>query len=97
MEKIFETMVQGAVRLPCACRRVTTGNMNARYCCGLTMDKQLMDSLDDSFSLETLTKEEALESKGILNLHACASARLQNLDETSPRPIWGRGVIKMKT
>jgi NAD-dependent dihydropyrimidine dehydrogenase PreA subunit len=26
------------------------------------MDKQLMDALDDSFSLELLTKEEALES-----------------------------------
>jgi ferredoxin len=61
VEKIFE-MVQGAVRLPCVCRRVTTGNMNARYCYGLTMDRQLMDSLDDSFSLDLLTKEEALES-----------------------------------
>ena len=35
VEKIFN-MVQGAVRLPCVCRRVTTGNMNARYCYGLT-------------------------------------------------------------
>ncbi|HQX01428.1 MAG TPA: 4Fe-4S binding protein [Anaerolineales bacterium] len=61
VEKIFD-MVQGAVRLPCVCRRVTTGNMNARYCYGLTMDQELMDSLDDSFSLETLSKEEALDS-----------------------------------
>lgn len=61
VERIFE-LVQGAVRLPCVCRRVTTGNMNARYCYGLTMDRELMDALDDSFSLETLTKEEALES-----------------------------------
>ena len=61
VERIFE-MVKGAVRLPCVCRRVTTGNMNARYCYGLTMDKGLMDALDDSFSLERLTKEEALES-----------------------------------
>jgi ferredoxin len=61
VEKIFE-LVQGAVRLPCVCRRVTTGNMNARYCYGLTLDKQLYALLDDSFSLETLTKEEALES-----------------------------------
>ena len=61
VEKIFK-MVRGAVRLPCVCRRVTTGNMNARYCYGLTMDKELLDSLDDSFSLETLTKGEALES-----------------------------------
>ncbi len=61
VERIFE-MVKGVVRLPCVCRRVTTGNMNARYCYGLTMDKQLMEALDDSFSLELLTKEEALES-----------------------------------
>lgn len=61
VEKIFE-LVQGAIRLPCVCRRVTTGNMNARYCYGLTMDKQLIDSLDDSFSLETLTNEEALDA-----------------------------------
>jgi ferredoxin len=61
VEKVFD-MVQGAVRLPCVCRRVTTGNMNARYCYGLTMDKELMNSLDDSFSLETLSKEEALDS-----------------------------------
>ena len=61
VEKIFD-LVEGAVRLPCVCRRVTTGNMNARYCYGLTMDKELMDSLDDSFSLETLSKEEALDS-----------------------------------
>jgi ferredoxin len=36
--------------------------MNARYCYGLTMDKEMMESLDDSFSLETLSKEEALDS-----------------------------------
>jgi ferredoxin len=61
VERIFE-MVKGVVRLPCVCRRVTTGNMNARYCYGLTTDKGLMDALDDSFSLELLTTEEALES-----------------------------------
>jgi NAD-dependent dihydropyrimidine dehydrogenase PreA subunit len=61
VEKIFE-LVQGAVRLPCVCRRVTTGNMNARYCYGLTLDRQMYDGLDDSFSLEVLSKEEALES-----------------------------------
>ena len=61
VEKIFE-MVQGAVRLPYVCRRVTTGNMNARYCYGLTMDKQLMEALDDSFSLELLNKAEALDA-----------------------------------
>ncbi len=61
VERIFE-IVQGAIRLPCVCRRVTAGNMNARYCYGLMLDGQLMDSLDDSFSLETLTREEALTS-----------------------------------
>jgi len=61
VEKVFER-VQGAVRLPCVCRRVTTGDMNARYCYGLTLDRQLYESLDDSFSLETLSKEEALDS-----------------------------------
>jgi ferredoxin len=59
VEKIFG-LVAGVVRLPCVCRRVTTGNMNARYCYGLTMDKSLMEALDDSFSLELLTKEAAL-------------------------------------
>ena len=29
---------------------------------GLTMDKEMMDSLDDSFSLETFLKEEAPDS-----------------------------------
>jgi Pyruvate/2-oxoacid:ferredoxin oxidoreductase delta subunit len=61
VEEIFR-MVQGAIRLPCVCRRVTTGNMNARYCYGLTLDQQLYSLLDDSFSLEMLTREEALES-----------------------------------
>ncbi len=61
VERIF-AIVEGAIRLPCVCRRVTAADMNARYCYGLTLDKQLMDSLDDSFSLETLTTEEALTS-----------------------------------
>jgi hypothetical protein len=43
VERIFDK-VQSAVRLPCVCRRVTTGNMNARYCYGLTLDRQLMDA-----------------------------------------------------
>src|SRR3989304_6131323 len=60
VEEIFK-LVEGAVRLPCVCRRVTTGNMNARYCYGLTLDKGLFEALDDSFSLELLSKKEALE------------------------------------
>lgn len=61
VERIFDN-VAGAIRLPCVCRRVTTGNYNARYCYGLTMDQQLQDALDDSFSLEVMSKDDALES-----------------------------------
>lgn len=61
VEQIFK-MVEGVIRLPCVCRRVTTGNRNARYCYGLTLDQQLMGALDDSFSLESLTTDEALDS-----------------------------------
>ena len=61
VERILQ-MVQGAVRLPCVCRKVTTGNTNARYCYGLNFDKQLHESLDDHFSLETLTADQAIEA-----------------------------------
>jgi NAD-dependent dihydropyrimidine dehydrogenase PreA subunit len=52
--------VEGVIRLPCVCRRVTTGNMNARFCYGLTLDERLSAALDDSFSLEILSKDEAI-------------------------------------
>jgi NAD-dependent dihydropyrimidine dehydrogenase PreA subunit len=61
VEQILK-QVEGVVRLPCVCRRVTTGNFNARYCYGLTLDQSLFDALDDSFSLELLSANEALES-----------------------------------
>ena len=61
VEKIL-AMVGGAVRLPCVCRRVTTGNMNARYCYGLNFDRRLHDALDDRLSLEILSAEEATAS-----------------------------------
>jgi len=61
VEQIFK-MVEGVVRLACVCRRLTIGNMDARYCYGLTLDERLRDELDDSFSLEILTADEALES-----------------------------------
>jgi NAD-dependent dihydropyrimidine dehydrogenase PreA subunit len=61
VEQIFR-QVEGVVRLPCVCRRITTGNFNARYCYGLTLDKRLWDELDDSFSLEMISADEALES-----------------------------------
>lgn len=52
--------VDGIVRLPCVCRRVTTGDQNARYCYALTGDPRLAEVLDDSFSLEYLTAPEAI-------------------------------------
>jgi len=55
-------MVKGALRLPCVCRQVTTGNMNARYCYGLNFDQRLHEALDDSFSLEILSAEDAMAS-----------------------------------
>jgi ferredoxin len=61
VEQILEN-IAGVIRLPCVCRRVTTGNQNARYCYGLTLDQRLRDSLDDSFNLEILSPEEAIES-----------------------------------
>ena len=48
------------VRLPCVCRRLTAGKMDARYCYGLSVDARLDDLLDDSFSLEVLKPAEAL-------------------------------------
>jgi ferredoxin len=61
VEQIFN-MVEGVIRLPCVCRKVTTGNKNARYCYGLTLDQRLRDSLDDSFNIELLSPKQALES-----------------------------------
>jgi ferredoxin len=48
------------VRLPCVCRRLTTGQMDERYCYGLSVDARLDGLLDDSFSLEVLHPDEAL-------------------------------------
>jgi len=61
VEQIFK-LVAGVIRLPCVCRKVTTGNKNARFCYGLTLDQRLRDSLDDSFNLEILAPEQALEA-----------------------------------
>jgi len=64
MEEVEQIMsaIGSAVRLPCVCRRVTTGNYNARYCYGLVVDERLSAELDDSFSLEVLSVEEAVAS-----------------------------------
>ena len=53
-------MTGEVVRLPCVCRRLTTGNLNAHYCYGLSVDARLNGMLDDSFSLEILKPDEAL-------------------------------------
>lgn len=58
VEQIFN-LVAGVVRLPCVCRKVTTGDKNARYCYGLNLDERLRDTLDDSSNLEVLSAEEA--------------------------------------
>ena len=50
------------VRLPCVCRRVTTGEKDARYCFALTTHPQLMAELDDSFNLEYLTPAQAIDA-----------------------------------
>jgi ferredoxin len=61
VDEIFK-LVAGVIRLPCVCRKVTTGNKNARFCYGLTLDQWLRDSLDDSLNLEILSPEVALDS-----------------------------------
>ncbi|HTX89998.1 MAG TPA: 4Fe-4S dicluster domain-containing protein [Anaerolineales bacterium] len=61
VEKILG-MAAGVIRLPCVCRKVTTGNQNARYCYGLSLDQRLRDAVNDSFNLEILSPDQALES-----------------------------------
>ncbi len=61
VEQILER-VDGVARLSCPCRLVTTGQPNARYCYALTADPRLTAEIDDSFSLETLSAAEAIES-----------------------------------
>ena len=58
-EDIMRQM-KGIIRLPCVCRRVTTGEKNARYCYGFVMDERLNAELNDSFNMEILTNEEAI-------------------------------------
>jgi NAD-dependent dihydropyrimidine dehydrogenase PreA subunit len=48
------------IRLPCVCRRATTGQAEARYCFGLLADDRLAEVVDDSFCLEVLSPGEAL-------------------------------------
>ena len=59
IEQILKQM-DGIARLPCVCRRLTTGQKEARYCFALTAHPKLAEMLDDSFSLEYLSPEEAI-------------------------------------
>lgn len=61
IEQILNQMARVA-RLPCACRRVTLGQPEVRYCFALTADAQLAAMLDDSYSLEYLTPAEARQA-----------------------------------
>ncbi len=62
IERIILQLDDKIIRLPCVCRRVTTGERNARYCFALTAHPQLTAQLDDSFSLEYLTPREAIDA-----------------------------------
>jgi len=59
-------MVDSIVRLPCACRSLTTGRREARYCYGLGVGASATDSIshfpDYGENLERLTREEAREA-----------------------------------
>ncbi len=84
------SQVDGIARLPCVCRRVTTGQKEARYCFALTGDPRLAEVLDDSFSLEYLSPAEAVESvreldekgnegtEGICHATACSLSSLSS-------------------
>lgn len=61
VEQVLE-QVDGIARIACVCRRVTTGQKNARYCYLLTKHERLAAELDDSFNLEYLTTEEAVHA-----------------------------------
>jgi ferredoxin len=54
-------LVDAIVRLPCACRSLTTGRTDARYCFGMGLDPEgLLGQFPDyGTNLETLSKEEA--------------------------------------
>jgi ferredoxin len=59
VEKILSRL-DNIARLPCPCRRVTTGERNARYCFALTAHPRLAAELDDSYNLEYMSSEEAI-------------------------------------
>ncbi len=61
VEQIMSNL-DGICRLSCPCRRVTTGEKNARFCYALTADPQLAAEIDDSYSLEVMTTDQAIES-----------------------------------
>lgn len=59
IEQILKQM-DGIARLPCVCRRVTTGQREARCCFALTADPRLAQMLDSSLSLEYLSPDQAI-------------------------------------
>lgn len=61
VEQILKN-VDNIARLPCVCRRVTTGQKEARYCFALTAHPKLAEMLDASYSLEYLSKDQALDA-----------------------------------
>ena len=59
VEQILD-LQDSIVRLPCACRSVTTGRQDARYCFGIGVDMSgVLGKYPDAQSLEVLEKEEA--------------------------------------
>jgi len=71
LEKVFD-LANSIVRLPCICRKNSTGRNDAPYCIGLGMDPNKLLDLRESFletfrpgpnvaAFEKLTKSEALE------------------------------------
>jgi ferredoxin len=74
VEKILD-MTNTVVRLPCACRSLTTGRQDARFCYGIGIDpgEMIGQFPDYAEKLETLTPEEArtainqLDQEGLIH------------------------------
>ncbi len=64
LEEVEEILLKldGIARLPCPCRRVTTGEKDARYCFALTAHPRLAAELDDSYNLEYLSPDQAVHA-----------------------------------
>ncbi|MHC1744750.1 MAG: 4Fe-4S binding protein [Syntrophobacteraceae bacterium] len=71
VERIFE-IANSIVRMPCICRKNSTGRNDAHYCIGLGLNPEKLTDIRETFletfqagphvpMFETLTREEALE------------------------------------